>query len=151
MWTIALLGNNFYYEPDENSEISLLEMGYTDPMTSGDWKKFDVIGSPVKREQLSESTDINGVTYHVKAQKKIIQVELADFIFPDEEHKREELENVLNQRYIYYYKGTYNFSNWSPHADGKCLMVTAVSQVENIYEDGVTRVSLTLRCVNPKV
>lgn len=151
MWTIALLGLNQYYEPDSLSEVSLLDMGFTDPMTSSSWKKFDVIGSPVKREQLSDVGDMVGVAYHTKAQKKIIKVELDDLVFPDDEHKREELEDVLKHRYIYYYKGTYDFESWSPHSDGKCLMVAGTSSVENIYDDGVTRVTLTFRAVNPMV
>lgn len=151
MWTIALFGSNYYYEPDSLSEVSLTAMGFTDPMVDDSWKKFDVIASPVVREQLSDSHEMVGVISHTKAQKKIIKVELDDFLFPDDEHKREEIEDILKCRYIYYYKGTYDFTNWSPHSDGKCLMVAGTSQVENIYEDGVTRITLTLRAVNPLV
>ena len=40
IWKVAIYGSDEYFEPDENSEVSLTTMGFTDPMTEAEWLKF---------------------------------------------------------------------------------------------------------------
>jgi hypothetical protein len=149
MWTIALLGTDVFINPDDKSQVLLSSLGYTDPMTNADWGKYDVLGAPTQRQQIAEIQDRNGVAYHSGGQKKVIRLEFDDFIFPDDEHKRESLENLLNYPFIYFFKGTYDFANWEIHEDLYCLAVACTKSVENIFEDAVTRVSMDLQLVNP--
>lgn len=151
MWTIALLGSDVYINPDEKSQVLLSALGYTDPMEDDDWLKYDILGAPTQRPQINEIQDRNGVAYHSGGQKKVIRLDFDDFIFPADEHKREALEDLLNYPFIYLYKGTYDFENWGLHEDLYCLAISCSKEVENIFEDGVTRVTMDIQLVNPVV
>lgn len=149
MWTIALYGSDSYFEPNEKSEVLLSVIGQTDPMTNNNWIKFDVLGCPTHYEQRDNIKELNGVAYHTKGQKRVITLDFDYFIFPDDEHKKIALEQLLNKQFIYFYCGTYVFSSWQFHTSNSCLMVACYQSVESDYEGGVTKIKLEMVCVNP--
>lgn len=151
MWTIALLGTDNYYEPDNSSCVLLADMGYTDPMESTDWLKLSVLGMPLHRKQIEGIQEFNNISVHSKAQKKHFKIDVDDFIFPDDAEIVASLDDLLNHHFIYLFKGDYDFDNYSVHPDGNCLMVAANKSIEDIYENGVTRVTLEVIAVNPLV
>lgn len=151
MWTIALFGTDEYYEPDGDSCVLLEDMGFTDPMLSSLWLKLDILGLPLHRKQIEGTQEFNNVSVHSKAQKKHYKIDIDDYVFPDDFDKVTALDDVLNHYFIYLYKGSFDFENHEIHPDGKCLMVAVTKSIEDIYENGITRVSLEVVAVNPLV
>ena len=152
IWKIALFGSNTYYEPDANSEVLLSAMTVTDPMTDANWKKYDVIGAPTNYEELGDTEEsTGGVAVHSPGQKKMLKLDFVDFLFPSEREKVDELSAILRKQWIYFYKGEYSFTNWKPHSDDACLLCAGTKSVEDEYDDGVTRVTMLLRGLVPKI
>lgn len=151
IWKIALHGSDVHYNPDQSSEVALATIGVTDPLDDENWFAWDIIGAPTDRKQFDDIQSRNGVAYHSRGQKKVITLYLLDFIFPDEEHHKEALEELLNKPYIYFHQGTYAFDDWSIHDPLKCVMVAVTKQDERLFEDSCTRITLNLQLVNPVI
>ncbi len=152
IWKIALFGSEVFYEPDGNSEVLLSAMSVTDPMMDTNWKKYDVLGAPADYKAIEEFTEVSGgIVIHNKAQKKIIDIEFVDFKFPDDRHKVDELSALLRKQWVYFYKGEFTFDNWKPHSDDACVLVAATKSIEDVYENGVTRIKMSLRGLKPKI
>ena len=153
MWTIALYGTDTYYEPDADSHVDLSTLGTSDPMTDSNWLKVNIAGASPKKEAFENPRErIGGISVHASAQKQVYKLHLEDYVFPDDMAVLEQLYTLLRKRYVYVYKGTYDFTSgnsWAIHPDGKAIMVSAVGATEDDYEHGLKRVTIDLQKVNP--
>lgn len=149
MWKIALYGTGMYTAPDANSEVLLSSLSTTDPMTDVNWTKLDILGMGTKYEQYDEEGKrLGGFIVHHGASRYVFDVDLAPVKFPDDMPTITALKTLVEKKYIYLYKGTYEFTgDLSIHADNKALMVAITSTVEDSYEDGTKRVKLQIHKV----
>ncbi len=150
-WIIALFGTNEYYEIAEDSTIDLSSLGTSNPLTDDNWLKLNIYGVSPHRELLNNEFEqrIGGIVVHNSAQIQTFNVKLAYFIFPNDMHKYEQLCDVLKKKFIYFYKGTYTFDNWSIHPDGKAIRVATKILTEDDYESGIKAVTLEMRKEKP--
>jgi hypothetical protein len=154
-WEIALYGTDTYYNPDSDSLVDLSTLGTTNPMTDTNWLKVKIAGASPKKEAFnSPGKHIGGISTHAPAQKQIYQLKLEDYTFPDDMAELEKLYTLFRKRYIYFFKGTYDFTSaysWAIHPDGKAIMVSAVGKTEDDYDHGIKSVTIDLQKVNPVV
>jgi hypothetical protein len=153
MWTVALFGTDTYYNPDADSLVDLSALGTSNPMTDTNWLKIDIAGASPKKEIFESPRErVGGISVHSSAQKQLYQLKPDDYIFPDDMSALDSLYDLLRKRYIFFYKGTYDFTtsdSWAIHPDGKAIMVSAVGKIEDDYDHGIKTVTIDLQKVNP--
>ena len=155
-WTIALLGTNTFVNPDSSSLVTLAALNTTDPMTDSNWLKVDISGASPKKEAFNSPKErIGGISVHSNAYKQIYQLKPFPFDFPLGMPKLDKLNEVLLYRYIYFFKGTYDFQDpdpnksWMIHPDSKAIMVSAVGKTEDDYDTGQKTITIDLQKYNP--
>lgn len=149
-WKIALFGTNTYYTIDDDSTINLTTLGTNDPMTDDNWLKYTIKGMSPHKEPFGEAEDrIGGVQVHNPIQVQTFEIEFLPFKFPDDMDKYEELFALLRNKYIYLFKGEYDFPNWAIHPDGKAIRISATATTEDDYENGIKIVKIKARKEKP--
>ncbi|QLH52732.1 MAG: hypothetical protein CH6_0001 [Candidatus Kapaibacterium sp.] len=151
-WKIALFGTNQYYEIADDSTVDLSTLGVTNPMTDDSWLKFYIKGMSPHKEPYGENEErIGGIQVHNPAQIQTFEIEFIPFVFPDDMDQYEGLFALLRNKYIYLFKGEYNFTNWSIHPDGKAIRISAMPSTEDDYENGIKVVKIKARKEKPVV
>lgn len=143
-WIIALYGTNENKTIGEKSQVNLSDLDTTDPMTDDKWLKLEIIGgSPVYKGLSDKKTRIGGITVHRGASKRAFTLQLYPIKFPDEMYILEDLNDILNHRHIFFFKGTYDFEGINIHPEGKAIEVAInVPTPEDDFESGTKEVSL---------
>lgn len=150
-WKIAIFGTDTFYEPDSKSEVTLATLETSDPMTDTDWLKIDVAGMGPKPIPINETEErVGGIVVHGKTHKYLLDCKTLPFNFPADMADYFNLFAALNHKYIYLYKGTYDFTEFDIHSDSKAVMVACTHQIEDDYENGRKDVSLSFRKVYPE-
>jgi hypothetical protein len=151
-WTIALFGTNTNYTIDNKSLVALSTLGVSNPMTDANWLKISVKGVGAKKSACAEPDNrVGNISVQNPAQYQFYDVELEDFVFPDDMPDIDNLNKVLRHKYLFLYKGDYDFTGWSIHAAGYAIAITAVATTEDDYPNGLKSVKLKLRKVNPLI
>lgn len=149
-WTIAILGTDTFYQPDADSEVLLSALSVTDPMEDENWLKVNITGMRPKPVQVNETEErVGGIAVQRKAQKMLFDCKTMPFIFPDDMAEYFDLFEALKHNYIYLFKGTYDFDEFSIHGDTKALMVACTHTIEDDDENGRKDVTLAFRKVYP--
>jgi hypothetical protein len=149
-WTIAFFGTNEYFEIADDSTIDLSILGTSNPMTDENWLKLKIKGMSPHKVVYGENEDrIGGIQVHNPVQIQTFEIEFTPFVFPEDMDKYEAFLALLRNKYIYLFKGEYNFTNWSIHPDGKAIRISAYPSTEDDYENGIKIVKIKARKEKP--
>jgi len=142
-WKIALYGTDTYFEPDSNSEVDLAIFETEDPMEDENWLILNIAGMGIKFEQIGETEErIGGFMANYSKNRDLYDIKIFPYKFPDDIDDMLDLKDVLNHKYLYLYKGDYDFDEFSIHNDNKALAIAVVGTIEEEYEKGQKTVSL---------
>lgn len=145
-WQIALYGTSTYYALDTKGQVAFETMSITDPMEDEGWLVLDIYGiSPRYETESNFQTSVGGNKTGRPRQRLTMDVKLNPIIFDDGLAEFNSIKDVLKNRYLYFYSGTYPIS-WL-HEEDTVLRVIGEVSVEDDYPAGVKMVTIKLEKV----
>lgn len=152
MWEIALFSTNTYYPPNTKSEVSLSTLGTTDPMADPSWLKVPIIGAGYKMVLEGDAeTSVGQRKYAIGRMRRRLDIKVRPLVFPDEMDIMIAIAHTLINRYVYIYRGSYEFDSFSIHSDGHAAAVVCALSIEDDYDSGTKHVTLSCDYVVPGV
>lgn len=165
-WKIAIIGTNKKIIPDENSEVDLDALipdgfiGPINPMEGIPWTQLYITGMGAKKLMSEDDGERpGGISVHNRNQKQIYDIEVYDGVdsnlkFPRDMAFIESVMRVFRNRSVFMYYGTYDFPDDNFHlttAPGRAIKIAAVATVEDDYDNGTKKLTISVKKVFPVV